>query len=327
MAELSKLVSVIIPCYNAERWVGEAVTSCLQQTYQPMEIIVVDDGSTDGSRDVLRSFGARIRWEAMEHRGGSQARNRGFSLSAGSYIQFLDADDYLLPEKIERQVSCLEETGAEVVYGDWRHQYHEPDGGVVSGKVQVSGAQADALESLLGGWWTANLTLLMRREAVLRCGGWDESLSAGQDRDFFISLALSGARILYQSGCYSVYRRYGNVTVSTASLQRWLDNQWRLLAKVEGQLADAGRLSAARRQALAHSYFYLARNYYGIDREQYEQALKKTLSLHPGFRPGGSPCYRSVQRIFGFELADKLAGHKRKILGAFRRPSEVQVES
>jgi glycosyltransferase involved in cell wall biosynthesis len=318
MAESSGLVSVIIPCYNAERWVHEAITSCLQQTYRPIEIIAIDDGSTDRSPDLLRSFGEKIRWESGPRRGACYARNRGFSLSGGRYIQFLDADDYLLPEKIERQVSFLEETGADVVYGDWRHQYLQPDGRSVLGEVQVSGIQDDMLEALLGGWWSANMTLLMRREVVPRCGGWDEALGAGQDRDFFISIALSGADIRYQSGCYSVYRRYGDVTVSTASLQNWLDNQWRLLSKAESKLEGSGRLSARYRQALAQSYFYIARNYYDIDRSKYAQVLRKAISLYPGFRPEGSRFYRWVQRMLGFELADNLASRKRKIWGALR---------
>jgi glycosyltransferase involved in cell wall biosynthesis len=318
MSEFSKLVSVIIPCYNSERWLGEAIDSCLRQTHRPLEIIVIDDGSTDGSRDVLRSYGTQIRWESSSRRGGSYARNRGFSFSTGEYIQFLDADDYLLPEKIERQVSFLEETGAGVVYGDWRHQYHKPDGEIVLGDVQVSGLQVDLLEALLGGWWSANMTLLTRREVVVNCGGWDEALGAGQDRDFFISIAMSGAVVCYQSGCCSVYRRYGNVTVSTASLQCWLENQWRLLDKAQSKLDETGRLSAKYRQAMAHSYFYLARNYFDIDRSKYAQVLKAALSLDPSFRPGGSAFYRLVQGILGFEQAEKLASHKRKIRDTLR---------
>ncbi len=318
MTEFSELVSIIIPCYNAERWVSEAISSCLKQTYRPIEIIVIDDGSTDGSLDVLRSFGAEVRWESGPRRGACYARNRGFALSEGQYIQFLDADDYLLPEKIERQVSFLVETGADVVYGDWRDQYHKPDGVIVSGEVRVTGVQDDMLEATLGSWWSANMTFLFRRGVVLQSGGWDESLGAGQDRDFFISIAMTGAGIRYQPGCYSVYRRYGDVTVSTASLQRWLDNQWRLLEKAESKLNDTNRLSVKYRQSLARSYFYIARNYYDIDRSKYAQLIRKVRSLDPSFRPDGSIFYRWVQHALGFELADMLAGHKRKVWNALR---------
>ena len=159
------------------------------------------------------------------------------------------------------------------------------------------------------------MTLLMRREALLHCRGWDEALDAGQDRDFFISIAMSGADIRYQSGCHSVYRRYGNVTVSTASLQRWLESHRRLLEKVESKLKDTGQLKAGYRRALAQSYFSIARNYYDIDRSKYAQMLKKTLSLYPDFRPNGSLIYCFTQRVLGFEMADKLAKYRRSVLG------------
>lgn len=189
------------------------------------------------------------------------------------------------------------------------------------GEVQVSGVKDDVLESLLSGWWTANMSLLMRRNVILKCGGWDEALGAGQDRDFFISIAISGADIRYQPGCYSFYRRYGDVTVSTASLQRWLDNHWHLLDKAESTLGDNNQLSARYRRALAQSYFSIARNYFDIDRSKYTQALKKALSLEPSFRPGGSAFYRLVRRMLGFELADNLASRKRRVWSALRGAS------
>ena len=77
------LVSIIIPCYNAEKYVGEAIESALAQTYPNKEVIVIDDGSTDGSLQVIKSFGHRIRWETGPNRGGSAARNRGIELARG----------------------------------------------------------------------------------------------------------------------------------------------------------------------------------------------------------------------------------------------------
>ena len=308
-----KLVSVIIPCYNAAMWIKEAIKSCLEQTYKSIEIIVVDDGSTDGSLDILKSYESEIVLETGPNRGGSYARNRGFALSRGEYILFLDADDYLLPEKIERQVSFLEATGADVVYGDWRHQHHRPDGSSFLGDIKTPGAQDDVLESLLAGWWVAPVALLFRREAVINSGGWDETLQAGQDRDFFISVALTGADIRYQPGCFSIYRRYGDVTVGTSNRLRWLENNQRLLQKAEAKLAESGRLSAKYRWALAKSYFSIARNYYDIDQSRYWLLLNKTLSLCPDFRPDESAAYNLIWRILGFAGADKLASYKRRV--------------
>ena len=142
------LVSIIIPCYNCSRWVGKAINSCLNQTYPNIEIVVV--GSTDGSLAVLRRFLPLIRLETGPNRGGNNARNRAFELSTGEYIQYLDADDYLEPEKIARQVQFLEETKADVVYGDLRYKRHLPNSSLsYLDRIEVSGVQQDILASLL----------------------------------------------------------------------------------------------------------------------------------------------------------------------------------
>ena len=195
----------------------------------------VDDGSTDGSLEVLRQFLPRIRLETGPNYGGNSARNRAFELSTGEYIQYLDADDYLEPDKIARQVRFLEETKADVVYGDWRYRRHLPDNSLsYLDKVEISGVQQDILVSLLSGrWWVAPGALLYRRQVVNQVGGWDVVLRAAQDRDFLTSVALSGAKICYQAGCGFIYRKYGAVTVSSSNLGRWVELHRTSLRKSE----------------------------------------------------------------------------------------------
>ncbi|NJL44597.1 MAG: glycosyltransferase [Leptolyngbyaceae cyanobacterium SM2_3_12] len=229
---MSKLVSIIIPCFNAERWITEAIESCLNQTYNQVEIIVVDDGSTDRSLSLIQRFGDQITWVTGPNCGGNHARNRGFHLSQGDYIQYLDADDYLYPDKISRQVQHLETAGGDFVYGDWQYQYHKFGGRVFLDEVQISGTQSDMVESLLGLWWIATACPLYRRTTVEQVGGWDESLRAAQDRDFLLSVVLAGAQATYQPGCVSVYRRYGNVTVSTASTTQYVESHLKVLQKL-----------------------------------------------------------------------------------------------
>src|SRR5437868_11251554 len=103
------LVSILIPCYNAERWVAQAIESALSQTWPEKEVIVVDDGSTDGSLDVIKRFGHLIQWETGPNRGANPTRNRLLELAEGDWLQYLDADDYLMPRKIERQATYVRE--------------------------------------------------------------------------------------------------------------------------------------------------------------------------------------------------------------------------
>lgn len=101
-------VSILVPCHNAERWIGEAIESALKQTWFRKEVIVVDDGSTDGSLDIIKRFGDHIRWDTGPNRGGSAARNRLLELAQGEWLQYLDADDYLLAAKIANQLAVID---------------------------------------------------------------------------------------------------------------------------------------------------------------------------------------------------------------------------
>jgi glycosyltransferase involved in cell wall biosynthesis len=302
MNSSDRLVSVIIPCFNAEKWLREAIDSCIAQTYPKIEIIVINDGSTDHCLAIIKSYGDRVIWESGPNRGGSYARNRGFVLSSGDYIQYLDADDYLLPEKIERQVCCLEETGADVVYGDWRHRQHLPNGTTFLDDVQVSGPKEDFLESLLTDkQWVAPLALLFKRDVVARCDGWDEGLKAAQDRDFLISIAINDATFIYQPGCHSIYRRYGSVTVSTANKNLWLESHFLLMQKAEVKLAQMDQLSNKYRQALAEAYFLKIRpERIVINYQRYLWVLKKILSLYPEFKAESAVLYTLMQKKLGF---------------------------
>lgn len=303
MVAKSSLVSIIIPCFNAERWIREAIGSALSQSYSAVEIIVIDDGSTDGSLDIIKSYGDRITYETGPNKGGNHARNRGFALSKGKYIQFLDADDYLLPQKIEKQVAFIETAGVDVVYGNWRHQRHLENNDVVLEDVKVSGNQPDILESLLSGWWVSPACLLFRRSAVEASGGWDETLKVGQDRDFFLEVVMSGAKVGYQPECDSIYRRYGNVTVSSSSKTKYLESHITILEKYESRLEKENKLSKTYKDALAQSYFVIARSYLEINPARYDHFLKKALSLSPKFQAQASErtaFYILLQKVLGF---------------------------
>src|SRR6266536_5566089 len=115
---MQPLVSILIPCYNAERWIGRAIESALAQTWSNTEVIVVDDGSADHSLKVIRAFNGRIRWETGPNQGGNAARNRLLQLARGDWVQYLDADDYLRSTKIARQLAvAVEDPDCDVICG------------------------------------------------------------------------------------------------------------------------------------------------------------------------------------------------------------------
>jgi glycosyltransferase involved in cell wall biosynthesis len=265
----------------------------------------------------LRQFLPHVKVETGPNRGGNRARNRGFELSAGEYIQYLDADDYLDPEKVARQVEFLEETKADVVYGDWTYRRHLRDDRLsYLDEIEVSGDHRDILASTLAGWWVFLGAILYRRRIVSDVGGWDEGLSAAQDSDFFRTVVFSGANVRYQPGCHSYYRQYGAITVSSSNLKRWVESHYKSLRKADAALQQAGRLTDVYREALALGYFGLARGttYYTVAKrpsfafysELLDAPLGRASELSPHFRPPDERClFASAERLLGFEVATR----------------------
>jgi glycosyltransferase involved in cell wall biosynthesis len=184
----SQLVSVIIPCYNGAQFVGDAIENALSQTYPNVEVVVVDDGSTDDSLQVIRSFGDRVRWESLPNGGACRARNRGAVLAQGDLLQFLDADDLLYPQKIDEQVALISSGGFDSVFCDVAIVPFDGSAGAV---VSKHARHVDPVIAALGP--NAGTTAaLHRRAAFFAIGGFRPDLVAAQERDLHLRLACSG---------------------------------------------------------------------------------------------------------------------------------------
>ncbi len=192
------LVSVILPAYNAERFLGRALRSALAQTYPHLEIIVVDDGSTDRTAEVIRSFtDARVRSLSQPNRGQGAARNLGIRESAGRYLTFLDADDVYLPQKVERQVECL--TGhpdRAVVFCDALHFYSRRPRTLLVRRSRPR--PSDMLRELVRASVVNPNTMMVSGE-ILRGGLWfREDRYYPEEWDLCLRLARAGHRFEYQ---------------------------------------------------------------------------------------------------------------------------------
>ena len=124
------LVSILIPAYNAQKWIEETILSAINQTWPSKEIIIIDDGSTDETLNVIRNFeSSKLKIIHQDNSGACHARNRAFQVCQGDYIQWLDADDILAPDKIERQMNFLRITKdpSIVCTGPWGRFYYRPN--------------------------------------------------------------------------------------------------------------------------------------------------------------------------------------------------------
>ncbi|MEM4217348.1 MAG: glycosyltransferase [Candidatus Methanomethylicaceae archaeon] len=205
------LVSIIIPCYNGEKFVAEAIQSALDQTYPHKEVIVIDDGSTDRSLEVIKSFGSKIRWETGPNRGGSAARNRGIQIARGELIQFLDADDVLHPQKLERQVDVVCQNPESLVYCDYVVQDIET-GEILEVPRRECAGQDSVCFAIMNERISISAPIYHKKwlEAV---GGFDEELPCAQEYDLNIRLACHGyGWHHFREVLYTVRRRAGSVS-------------------------------------------------------------------------------------------------------------------
>lgn len=204
------LVTVVVPVYNAQNYIRAAIDGALGQTYQPCEIIAVNDGSTDDSLRALQDFQGRIEIISQNNSGVSVARNRGASAGRGKYIAFLDSDDVWDSSKIERQVQMMESfPDAVMTYCD--HRIIDGSGCVTgaSGATQSLRVSGRILRVLLGANTIISPSLtLVRRDAFREAGGFDDALRVSEDYDLWLRLSLLGP-ILYQLETLASYRRHG----------------------------------------------------------------------------------------------------------------------
>lgn len=169
-------ISVLIPCFNAERYVGEALGSVLQQSLAPAEIIVIDDGSTDRSMEVVRREAPGARVVRQPNGGISRARNHALRLASGEALAFLDADDTWPPDSLARRVAVLEADPALLAAAGLVDQFVSPE---LPDDVRRSlGAAPGALAARVAG------AMLLRRQAIERVGEFDETLRVGETVDW-----------------------------------------------------------------------------------------------------------------------------------------------
>jgi glycosyltransferase involved in cell wall biosynthesis len=206
---MKPLVSIVIPAYNAEGWIAYTVQSAIDQTWPRKEIIVVNDGSRDRTAEVVRRFASKgVALVSQENQGLSVAQNRGFQLSQGEYIQWLDSDDLLAPDKIERQLAALREGDSKRVLlsSPWAPFYYRTrHARFVHNSVCEDLSPVDwLLRKLRDNVHMQNATWLVSRELTDAAGPWDTRLQYDQDGEYFarVLLASTGTRFVPGTGIF-----------------------------------------------------------------------------------------------------------------------------
>ena len=281
-------ISCVIPVFNAAPVVREAIESALAQDCVAIQVIVIDDGSTDSSLEVVREYRESVDVLTGPNRGVSAARNRGIAEAAGDWLIFLDSDDLLLPGTLRMRLDVAEATRTDVVVCDWGDLIDGPDG-MIGGAIKsldLAALHADPEIACATHFWLPPAAIMYRRALVQKIGGFRTDLPIIQDARLLFDAAYHGARFAYSDHVGAIYR------VNQQSLSRrdparfWRDV---LLSgkQIEALWRARGSLKADEQEALAAIYNNAARGLFAAASPEYfdaverQHALGRPLPRHP----------------------------------------------
>jgi glycosyltransferase involved in cell wall biosynthesis len=289
------MVSVVIPSYNYGRFVTEAVDSAINQTYRPLEVIVVDDGSTDDTRQRLAPYLDRIRYVYQANKGLSAARNTGIRHAQGQWVAFLDADDVWHPDKIGVQLGVAGIDATVGLVGS------PPCTDMPTALPDHPATRALGVRDFLFGVPIAPSAVLVRRKALELVGGFDETLSSVEDRDIWLRLSVAVRCLQVSTPCWRYREHPGQMS---RNAQRMFDNYLRVLT---GFFSAHPECVRDRRSAFACMHLDAAHCFFAEGRRA--RSLGHLLSSWC-YRPWSVPVRDTEQVALRFKLAMKF------ILGA-----------
>jgi glycosyltransferase involved in cell wall biosynthesis len=333
------MVSVIVTAYNQKDYLREALASVFAQTYRPLECVVVNDGSTDGTEGVIDEFAIQAPKSdvnfvpiSQKNSGAQRARNAGVPASQGEFIQYLDGDDILAPEKIEEQVKHIaSHPGCDVVYGDSKFWIKSGDGPFITGDRIGIGKSADCLLDLIEGRWNSPFAYLSRRTAVSETGWWDPELRIAQDYGYFLKMAALGYRFEFAAAHTGLYRKHSTGTISEGSMKLRARATLQLLRSAEEVGHARKTFDPKHWSALTRAYLRVSYWSYGVDRDCWQESITHALRINPKMAPERK-FDRILHRVLGPWRAEECLGRvramKRSLTGFQRaRPGYAMAQA
>jgi glycosyltransferase involved in cell wall biosynthesis len=303
-------VSVLIPCFNAGRYVGETLESVQRQSWPEIETIVVDDGSTDGSARVVRGFArGRVRLVEQANRGQTAALNTGLRYATGDFVQFLDADDLIGPQKIETQMARLAGHPRSVASAEWGRFYGRPDEAVFDPEPVwrdlapldwLALSRADGLGMMFPALWLVPMAI------VRAVGPWVEELTLNNDAEYFTRVLLAADGVLFCPGARCYYRSGLDGSLSARKSPVAWRSQYRVTELCESYVR-AREDSERVRRGFALSWQHFAHASYPYVPVLADHAMARAQALHAvTIRPGGGRAFKAASRLIGWRAARRL---------------------
>ncbi|HAJ61126.1 MAG TPA: glycosyl transferase family 2 [Cyanobacteria bacterium UBA8543] len=304
------LVSILIPCYNAEQWIAKTLESAIAQTWQNKEIILVDDGSTDNSLAIAKCFESPIvKVIHQENQGASAARNRALREAQGDLLQYLDADDLLAADKIERQMQRLDEGYSDfVASGEWGRFYNSPmEANFIPEPVWNDMSPVDWLVcSWEGGGMMHPAAWLVPRAIASSAGSWNETLSVNDDGEYFCRVLLASKGVKFCSGAKSYYRSGISGSLSGKTSKTGWESAFRSMELCINHLLNREDNPKVR-HACATALQRFVYGAYPDEIDLVKKAEAKAKSLGGSdLKPGGGSIFQLIAKILGWKLAKKI---------------------
>lgn len=302
-------VSIIISAFNAEKYIAQTLQSVLTQSWPNLEIIVVNDGSTDNTRQIVEQYvRENLTLINQVNKGQDAALNEGYRHATGEYIKFMDSDDLINSTMIEKQVTALAGSQALVAYGEWARFYdNEPSSAEFTRlHYQKDMGAVDFLTSEPDGVMLQCGILLVPRKLIEKAGLWDERLILYNDTEFYNRIILASAGIKFTEGARLYYRSGLHTSISAQRSEKYFASTLLAANLIADQLL-AVEDSLRVRRLIANTYlnqYYLMFPFYPNLRVKYEEKIGQY--REGTAKPQGGRMFRVLQKVMGWKNAKKL---------------------
>lgn len=303
------IVSICIPVYNAAPYVAQTIEAALAQTYPDLEIIVVDDGSTDGSFEVLQCFADRVTVIRQDNAGAAAARNRAFATSKGNKILFLDGDDWIAPDHVAALVAAAGDKEDVIAFSRWDRFRKDPSEAVFP--ARETERDMSGVEWLLIDWRDTQPMMqcgmfLLPRSLLERLGGWDERLSLVDDFEFFARMISNCKGMIFAEGAALYYRSGLEESLSGRKSRPAVESQF-LALSLGGDHLIAAQNNRETRLAVANVIQQFIYEHYPNHGDLCARAANRVADLGGADAiPIGPPNFHKLRRIIGWRAARRV---------------------
>ena len=303
------LVSIIISAYNAEKYIEQTLQSVLMQTWHPLEVIIVNDGSTDDTPDIVKRFNKNgVKLITQQNKGQDAALNNGYRHSIGQYIKFMDSDDLVNPDMIEIQLKALNGAEDHIAYGEWGRFYNDQPELADFEKLDYwkDMEPLDFLTARPKGVMLQCGIMLVPRQLIEKAGGWDERLILFNDTEFFTRLLLQSKGVKFTAGARLYYRSAQAGSISAQRSRKFFESTFlatNLIADQLLALEDSYRVRNLITNIYLNQYYQMYPHFGDLVAAHEQKIAYYGAGTE---KPDGGNVFKIISFITGWKIAKRI---------------------